>query len=115
MGLGHPYRFFPENTAVFEIDASNRKPEGPFGVDVVVGSRGLFGNGKRIPLRNGAGKENSFSPNYRAGMPLVGQRNFPTDILGLVPVEWGIGMWSFPDREGASPLWPEVKRFQLIS
>jgi hypothetical protein len=113
MRLGVSNGFLPEKTAVLEIDADNREPKDPFGVDVVVGSLGLFGNGKRVPSGNGAGKENSFSPNYRAGMSLVRQRNFPADVLGLVPVKGRIGMGTLPRSEWPSPLGPKVERFRL--
>ena len=109
MGLGFSNGFFPKNTAVLKIDAGNREPKDPFGVDVVVCPLGLLGNGKRIPSGNGAGKENSFSPNYRAGMSLVGYWDFPTDIFGLVPIEWRIGMGCLPRSRWSSPLWPEVE------
>ena len=114
MGLGVSNGFLPDKAAVLEVDAGHHEPEGPFGIYVVVGSRGLLGNGERIPLGDGSGQENSFTPNYRAGMSLIGYRNFPTDVFGLVPIDGGIAMGCLPGREGASPLGPKVERFRLV-
>ena len=113
MRLGVSNGFLPNKAAVLKIDAGNDESKSPFGIDVVVGPGGLLGNGKRIPLRNGAGQENLFSPNYRAGMSLIGEGEFPADVFGLVPVERGIGMRCFPGCEGSSPLVPKVERFSL--
>ena len=113
MGLGASNGFLPDQTPVFQVDTGNHEAEDPFGIDVVVCPRGLLGNGKRIPLGNGSGQEDVIPPNDWAGMSPIRERDFPTNVLGFVPVERGRGMRCFTGCERASPLGPKVESFRL--
>lgn len=113
MGLGVSNGFFPHKATILQVDAGNCEPESLFGVNVVVRSRRLFGNGQWISPGYGAGQEYAIPPDDRTGMTLIRKWDLPSNVLGFIPIKRRSGMGRLPGCQRTSPLRPKKKRLCL--